>query len=153
LLFVYPKFTKKVIGDLPSDVFAGALDSLYKKLIMYYTKNINLFESAGNEEGKFDLFDSFKKWIGEGGDDAESTALLEESFLMSQNEVISDEKECQGELANLLKTLKVDYINSKITALKTQLEEAEKKSDRQTTENVYSQLSELIQRKALLERF
>ena len=132
-------------------MFVGLADILYKKLIMFYTKNIDSFNGVGDDGATFDLFDSFKKWIREEEEAHELQNWLEESFLMSQYDLANiSERELNEELTSLITTLKADYINSKIIALKAQLEEAENKSDRQETEKIYSQLSEYIKRKALL---
>lgn len=149
-LFSFPKFTKKIIDELPTDVFDGVLGSVYKNLAMYYTRNIGFFENT-KEQGDPKLFDALRA-MASGDDGSDQQALLEEAFLASQDsETVVDEREMQAELANLTKILKADYINSKITALKSQLEEAENKSDRRRIEDIYSQLSELIKRKALLD--
>ncbi|MFA6422036.1 MAG: DNA primase [Candidatus Buchananbacteria bacterium] len=151
ILFIFPNFAQKLIDELPTDMFQGELDILYKKFIMYYTKNIDSFNSASDQGTTFDLFDSLNGLLDDQGPDYEFKVFLEESFLLSQNESsrLSD-KEIREELANFINILKADYINSKITALKAQLEEAEQKSDRQKLESIYSELNEYIRRRALL---
>ncbi len=152
IIYQSPKLAKNAFEDLPAEIFEGKTERLYKKLVMYYTKNITKFNGVSENSAEIDLFDSFKRYISENGHDSELESFCEESFLMSQNKDENvTEKDLQEEFAGLIKILKADYINFQINALKTQLEKAENKSDRQQIEEIYSKINQLIKRKALLE--
>lgn len=121
---------------------------LYKTLIIFYNSNSDLVNRVSVDNSGFDLFDSFKQFIVDKNLDTQLTQLIDESFLLSQNEYGElNSKEAKFEMMQMIRSLKLDYITRKIESLKRELEKAEVVADKASVDAIYSEISELLQQK------
>jgi len=148
LIFMFPTMFSHLVDNLAPDNLENDSVGLYKKLIIFYNSNSDLINRVSVDNSGFDLFDSFKQFILEKESDMKITSLVEESFLLSQNEYGEfDLKEAKLEMMQLIKSLKLDYITKKIESLKRELERAEVVADKASVDPIYSKISELLQQK------
>lgn len=149
LILAHPQFLPEFIDDFSDDfLLADSARELYKNLVLFYTKNIGLFEKVSVDKSDFKLFDQFESWCQEHQIGLEAANLLADSFLLLQKEFANlGGKEARLEIDSLKKILKLDYFNNKINVLKEQLALAEEGSASENAEKIYLELNELIKQK------
>lgn len=153
IIFQHPVLLVKVISDLPIDYLssATALD-LYKRLVLFYTKSVDLKPLLSVDNSDVDLHSLLKKYLeAENSDNSDKKALthlLDESFLLSHKDFTElTDKEAKTEIEAAIKILTGDYLNKKINLLNRELQEAEKEADQEKIKNLSLSLSELLKRK------
>jgi len=152
LIWVYPEFLFKLPEILSPEMVGSELaQGIYKDLILFYTKNNELFTLGAEERNEQQIFDQFISQVKNQAADQSATAILEQSFLLAQGDIISLEpKDAKIEFDTLLRLIKTDYFNSQIAELQSALRQAEMSGDRTAAEKIYRELSELIRQKAAL---
>jgi|GEM_PF-166001 len=159
IVWVYPDLLAKLPERLPAGLIPdGLLRSIYNELILFYTKNNGLFTVGAGERKEQPIFDQFISQVktSVAGPPAQNSvapadqsgsvlAMLEQSYLLAQKDFFAlPEKEAGAEFDNLLRLLKSSYLKSKISRLKFDLEQTEKRGDQATAAGIYLELSELI---------
>ena len=151
VILAFPKILSKIVDNLlPEDLADPLFFSLYKNLILFYTKNIDLFDASSVDNSEFDMFQPFNQWLEHNQlVSEEGIIFLGDAFLLSQKDFSSIEyTEALSELDNLIKKIKDNSLNKKINFLKEQLAVAEKSNNKPEAEDVYRQLSELVKQKS-----
>jgi len=150
IILKYPNYLSKVINDLPVEYLSNVLAlDLYKRLVLFYTKSVDLRSLLSVDNSDVDLHELIKKYLKEDNtNNQEIINLLDESFLLSSHD-FSDitDKESKIEIEATLKILNNDYLNKKISLLNRELQEAEKKSDQNRINSLSLELAQLLKRK------
>lgn len=153
IIWAYPEFLPKLpemlLPEMISDLEYRAI---YKELILFYTKNNELFTLGAGERNESQIFDQFITQVKHSiaNPPAQSTAILEQSYLLAQKDFFAlPLKDAKIELDNMLKLLKSGYLKSKISRLKFDLEQAERSGDKAQAETIYLELSELVKQIAI----
>jgi DNA primase len=151
-VWAFPQFLPKLAETLAPEILAGQLQpALYKDLILFYTKNNELFSLSASEREEQTIFDRFYNEVKNQAATVEALSILEQSYLLAQRDFFSLEpREAKIELDNLLRLLKSGYFNREITRLKTDLERAERSGDKASGEAIIIKLSELIKQKSAI---
>lgn len=150
VILKYPRLLSRVIDDLPTEYFQTpiALD-LYKRLVLFYTKSVDLRSRLSVDNSDVDLHGLIKEYLkADNLNNHESIDLLDESFLLSSKD-FSDltDREAKTEIDVTLKILNNDYLNKKINLLNRELQVAEKKLDQDKINSLSIELSNLLKRK------
>lgn len=141
-----PLMAEKLSLKLLSD---QAALSLYKNLILFYTKNINSLKDLSVDKSERDLFDLFKEWLSDNNAAEATIEALASSFLLSQKDFVGlTSAEAKAEINSLIKTLKIDYLNGKISSLKLSLAQAEKQGESERAQVIYAELNDLVRERA-----
>ena len=150
LIWMYPEFLAKLGDNLEADVWTSPVAAdLYKKIILYYTVNNELFSISAAEREEQPIFDLFYDWVKTQAVSEPALKTLEQSFLLAQKDFADvDVREAKNELDTLIRLLKSNYISVMISRLKLKLEEAERTGDTASAESFYLELSELIKKKS-----
>ncbi|MFA5125181.1 MAG: DNA primase [Patescibacteria group bacterium] len=150
LIWMFPDFLAKLGDYLDPEVWIDPVaEDLYKKIILFYTVNNELFSISAAQREEQTIFDLFYDWVKTQAVSESALKTLEQSYLLAQKDFASlDAKEAKNELDTLIRLLKSNYLNVMISRLKLKLDEAEKTGDAASAENVYLELSELIKRKS-----
>ncbi|MFA5047854.1 MAG: DNA primase [Patescibacteria group bacterium] len=151
VILAFPKIMSKIADDLlPEDLAEPLFFTLYKNLILFYTKNIDLFDALSVDNSEFDMFPALNQWLEHDQlVSEEGIIFLGDAFLLSQKDFSDTEyTEALSELDNLIKKIKDNSLNKKINSLKERLTRAEKGNNPQEAEAVYRQLSELVKQKS-----
>lgn len=150
IILKYPVLFPKIINDLPIESFYTpiALD-LYKRLVLFYTKSVDLKSLLSVDNSDIDLHSLVKDFLGdENLSNKDLIGLLDESFLLSSKDFSElTDKEAKNELGVISKILNNDFLNKKISLLNRELQEAEKKSDSGKINSLSLELSQLLKRK------
>ncbi len=158
IIWAYPEFLAKLPKTISPEMIGDELlRAIYKELILFYTKNNELFTLGAGEREEQKIFDQFitqvKKQAAEplaqSGASADlmrqDVSILEQSYLLAQKDFFElSAKDAKVELDNMLKLLKSGYLKSKISRLKFDLEQAEKRGDKSQSEEIYQELSLLV---------
>jgi len=150
LIWTFPDFLAKLGDYLEPEVWIDPLaEDLYKKIILFYTVNNELFSISAAKREEQTIFDLFYDWVKTQAVSESALKTLEQSYLLAQKDFADlDAKEAKNELDTLIRLLKSNYLNVMISRLKIKLDEAEKTGDAASAENIYLELSELIKKKS-----
>lgn len=150
LIWMFPDFLAKLGDYLEPEIWIDPVaEDLYKKIILFYTVNNELFSISAAEREEQTIFDLFYDWVKTQAVSEPALKTLEQSYLLAQKDFADiDAKEAKNELDTLIRLLKSNYISVMISRLKLKLEEAEKNGDVASAENIYVELSELIKKKS-----
>ena len=148
IIWAYPEFLPKLPEMLLPEMITD-LDyrAIYKELILFYTKNNELFTLGAEEHTESQIFDRFINQVKNqnANPPAQLTAILEQSYLLAQKDFFAlPLKDAKIELDNMLKLLKSGYLKSKISRLKFDLEQAERSADKEQAEKIYLELNDLV---------
>lgn len=151
IVLKFPILLPKLIDDLLLEYFYTplALD-LYKRLVLFYTKSVDLRSLLSVDNSEIDLHSIIRDFLNKEGNlsDKKIVDLLDESFLLSSKDFSElTIKEAKVELSSTLKILNNDYLNKKISLLNRELQEAEKTSDSDKINKLSLELSDLLKRK------
>lgn len=157
IIWAYPEFLPKLPEILQPEMISDLeYRAIYKELILFYTKNNELFTLGAGEREEQNIFDLFITQVKApaANPPAQSVtaivAILEQSYLLAQKDFFAlPLKEAKIELDNMLKLLKSGYLKSKISRLKFDLEQAERTGDKAQAETIYLELSELVKQIAI----
>lgn len=152
IIWPFPFFLPKLAEIFTPDSLADNLSAtLYKDLILFYTKNNELFSLSASEREEQNIFDLFYLQVKSQAANAEALSILEQSYLLAQKDFFAlEQKEAKIELDNLLKLLTGNYLNREIIRLKNELDRADKLGDKPTAEALILRLSELIKQKSAI---
>ncbi len=150
LLLAFPENLPKIAQELLLESIPDpTAQTLYKILVLYYTKNINLFTKPDFDNSEIDLHQAVLKGLGEESSAEEALGLLNEAYLLSQKDFGAlDNKEARDEANNLFRILSANYLSARINKLKGDLEIAERDLNNEEIEKVLSELSHLISQKS-----
>lgn len=150
VIWVYPEFLAKLPETLQPEMIGNKLaQGIYKDLILFYTKNNELFTLGAKEREEQQIFDQFLSQVKNQAANPSAASILEQSYLLAQRDIFSLEpKDAKIEFETLLRLIKTDYFQSKISQLKFDLGQAEKRGDQTLAKNIYLELSELIKQKS-----
>ena len=137
---------------LPEMIPDGHLRGIYKDLILYYTKNNELFTiSNAAERAEQSIFDRFYSLVNKPAADRQALSILEQSYLLAQRDFFSLEpKEAKIELKNLVSLLANGYLRQRINALEQAMQRAEQAGDKAAAAKIYEELIKLIRQKSAL---
>jgi len=153
IIMFYPHYLPKVIDTLPPEMLEySPVSDLYKKLILYYTKNVNLFDAQTVDKPEFDLSAGFDKWLAEDQIVPEKEKnFLGDAFLLCQKDFLGlAETEIKADLENLLHLCKSNYLIRRINELKATLLQAEKNKDLPEINRLAAELNGFIKQKISL---
>ncbi|MFA6526467.1 MAG: DNA primase, partial [Candidatus Buchananbacteria bacterium] len=140
IIWTYPEYLAVLPETLSPEMIPDeVLGGIYKELILFYTKNNELFTLGAGEHMESQIFDQFLTQVKAQNanppaqshaaalDNASAAAsILEQSYLLAQKDFFElSAKDAKIELDNMLKLLKSGYLKSKISRLKFDLEQAE----------------------------
>ncbi|HPN81619.1 MAG TPA: DNA primase [bacterium] len=145
--FIFPRLYSKLAqaGLIDYLTDPASLD-LYKKIILFYTKNVDSITKldVDNSVSQGDLLDLMLAWLGE----ADDNKLVKEAFLVGQNSFVEiDFDSAQKEFSGLVKKIKNLSLDQLINDLKLQLIAAEKRGEQAESERLYIKLQQLIMEK------
>jgi DNA primase len=145
----YPTLISRVSDELKLEYINNELPiKLYKKLILFYTKRVDLRSDSSVDKSEIDLYKLLKEQLEGDNSGNEVIGLLDESFLLSEKDFSDlNDKEARSELNTIIGILKSDYLNNKINILNSSLREAEDKSDSDKIESISTELLELLKQK------
>ncbi|MEI6288506.1 MAG: DNA primase [bacterium] len=148
LSLAYPLLLSKAVSAIEIDYFEDELaGGVYKKLVLFYTKNSNLISGSTVDNSQFDLFDGLKQWFDEAESDKSQLDLVSGAFFSSQNVLAEEnEKSASAEMAGIIRLLKDEYLKRRIEFLKIELQKAEREAP-ERVENIYHDLQDLISRR------
>ncbi|MFA5029213.1 MAG: DNA primase [Patescibacteria group bacterium] len=152
LAFNFPQYFFRIVESVSLDFWNNDLNlSLYKKIVLFYTRNTGSLEKLSVDKLGTEIWKIFDEWLKRDKPDfsAAESKLLEEVFLLAQAERgVIEEKAAKEELDNFLKLLKNNYLTGEIDRLKQTLEKAEL-AGRPAEElaQIYLKLNELIKQK------
>ena len=153
IIWAYPEFLAKLPETLtPEMITDELLGGIYKELILFYTRNNELFTLGAGEREEQNIFDQFLTQVKNPAaippaqsHMAQAISILEQSYLLAQKDFFElPLKDAKIELDNMLKLLKGGYLKSKISRLKFDLEQAERRGDKSSAETIYLELSVLV---------
>jgi len=152
LLLAFPQLTVTIADEPLTDIIEEkiALD-LYKQIILFYTKNIDLFSAGVVDNSEFNLFNELSQWLKETPAEPDALKMLNEAFLLSQKDFIElDFKSSKDELDKLIKSLKSNFFSRRLNILKLELAEAENLQQTDKINQLLNELSGIINRKSQL---
>ena len=116
LIWVYPEFLFKLPEILLPEMAGDELArGIYKDLILFYTKNNELFTLGAEERNQQQIFDQFISQVKEESANPLAVPILEQSYLLAQGDIVSLEpKDAKIEFETLLRLIKTDYFNAQI---------------------------------------
>jgi len=148
IIWAYPEFLPKLPEILlPEMITDSQCRAIYNELVLFYTKNNELFTLGAEERNESQIFDRFITQVKHSiaNPPAQPTVILEQSYLLAQRDFFAlPLKDAKMELDNMLKLLKSGYLKSEISRLKFDLEQAERSGDKAQAETIYLELSELV---------
>lgn len=148
LSIMFPWLTRYLVDNLPVEALEEDLIGLYKVLIIFYNSNSDLIDRVSVDNSDFDLFNLFKQFILEKDKDTQLIELVEEAFLLSQNEYGDlESKQAKEEMMQLIRGIKLNYITRKIESLKRDMEQAETAGDKAGIDAIYVQINGLLHEK------
>lgn len=148
LVLIFPNQMAELIKDLLPEMFQPPFDGLYKDLILFYTKNIDLFNKASVDNQAVDLFDVLNDYWVQKKDSSEIIDLLNAAYLLAQSDFQNlNEREVENERRLIFNFLKNNYLNRRINKLRAHLATAEKNGDQSRVDQIYSVLNDLIKQK------
>ena len=141
------KLPEKLLPEMLAD---NRLRGIYKDLILFYTKNNELFTiSNAAEREEQSIFDRFYSLVNQPAADRSALSILEQSYLLAQRDFFALEpKEAKIELDNLTKLLISSYLRHRIAGLQTEMEQAEHRGDKTAAAAIYEELIKLIKQKS-----
>ncbi len=152
IIWIQPGFLPKLPEILAPEVIADDLaQGLYKDLILFYTRNNELFTLTATEREEQNIFDQFYMMVVTQAANPDAVKYLEQSYLLAQKDFFDLEaKDAKNELDNLIRLLKSNYFNREISRLQNEMQRAEKIGDSQAFGEIIKQHSELIKQKSAL---
>lgn len=152
IIWAFPHFFPKLPETLSPEVLEGSLaDTLYKDLILFYTKNNELFSVSASEREEQNIFDQFYSLVNASAANREAIDILEQSYLLAQRDFfVMDARSAKAELDNLIRLLKGNYLNREIVRLRSAMEQAEKNNNQALVQQLMTDLNELIKIKSAI---
>jgi hypothetical protein len=152
IIWAFPIFLPKLPEILdPAVLDADFAVTLYKDLILFYTKNNELFTVSVSERNEQNIFDQFYSLVNTSAVSREAIRLLEQSYLLTQKDFLGMEaREAKIELDNLIRLLKGNYLSREIVRLRSAVESAERAGDEASVLRLMSELNELIKIKSAI---
>lgn len=153
LVFMFPDFLEKLIDLLAVDFLAKeANQNLYKKIILFYTNNNQLFKDLAVDllanKPKFDLFNLLNSQAEERGFLPAEKKFFEQAYFLAEREWRSSERmAAETEFLALIKNLKNHYFIAQINFLQSQLKQAEEKKDPVLINQLWLKINDLISQK------
>ncbi|MEI6627337.1 MAG: DNA primase [bacterium] len=156
ILWKYPPYFDQLVMQVPMSYWQDeVVANLYKNMVLYYTESRGQFTSLSvDEKSKLDLYDLLNGWFKKKNLilNDESVSLMTESFLLFQKDLgVLSEVELKNELDNIIRILALDYLKRRIDELSRAISEAEMSNDRGKSDQLYLELSEVINQKNLLK--
>lgn len=151
IIWVKPNFLFNLAEILLPDFFLdNKLISLYKDLILFYTKNNDLFQPSKLTDVNNSVFDVFYDYCSKLDNiDQITLQLLEKSNLLAHKDFADlSEVDLRYSFDNIIKLLKINYLNIKIPAIKSAIERAEALNDSAEAGRLLEQLNLLIKMKS-----
>jgi len=152
IIWICPSFLPKLPEVLaPTVILNSIAQGLYKDLILFYTKNNELFTLSATERTEQNIFDQFYNMAVQQAANPEALKILEQSYLLAQKDFFDLEaKDAKIELDNLIRLLKSNYFSRELSRLKNEMEQAERQGNNQAYGEIIKQHSELIKQKSAL---
>ncbi len=126
---------------------SDSLQNLYKKLIIFYTKNNHVFKDLSVDKSGFDVYTLLTTSFKDDLTKQELKILQDASWLADTDYHALSETDLQVELRQLIKLLQTKYWQSQVANLKQKLQQAEAQQDADQVSRIYEQLSQLLHQK------
>lgn len=142
IVLKYPEYLSNLIDNiLPELIVESKLNSLYKKLIIYYTENI------GNNVKDFD-YQEFKSQI-----KAENLDALADQFvLLAEKDFFDfDSEAIKNELIKTINFYKKNYYSSKLKDIERNIKEAENRNDSALSNKLAEEFGEILNQLKFLD--
>ena len=150
----FPLHFEYITGQLAAENLAGeACQALYRNLIIYYNKLIDLWTRQG---GDFELainYLDFKEWLkaNQSDDDQQSSGLLDRLALLADRDFYDySPEQAKAEIISITSSLRINYLNARRREIVRQIAAEEKVAAEEPEKK--ERLRELMRRyKALTE--
>jgi DNA primase catalytic core len=152
IIWVRPKALPKVVEILMPEMLGDNLaKSIYKALILFYTKNNQLFLPTAEENEENNIFNQFYSGIKDSVAEPRVLSFLDQSYLLAEKDFFDlSEREIKIELDNLIKIIKNNYFVSEIEKLKKELDKLSQEGNQEKINSIIIKISDLIKQKAVI---
>ena len=136
IVFYSPIYLKKMIADIEPEMIIEDLQSLYNKVIIYYTKHQNL-----------DNFIDYQEL-----DQQEKSTWIRLSLLGEKNYSIFSDKELENDFQDIVFSIKNRFLSQQRQVLINELRQAEFKADDKQQEEIIHKINLLNKEAHKLQR-